>query len=188
MKRRKLIVGAGAIATGGAAALGTGAFSSVEADRQMSVELNDDTEAYLVAQPLDQDGNLVEEGPEPNAQDTPYAVINEEGRLVLTFDSLNPDAETVVNEVFHVANEGTQEIGVFFEKEGSNTGAVEFYANNGELNIDDERLDVSEGGAIRIGVGESFNIDVEFDTHGISSEDSIMDTLVINGDAEAGTQ
>ena len=181
MNRRKLIIGAAALATGSAAALGTGAFSSVEAERNMSVEINDDTEAYLTAQPLDEDGDPVLEGPEPNAQDTPYAVIDEDtGRLVLTFESLNADADTLVTEVFQVANEGTQEIGIFLEKEGDNTGAVEFYDQ------DDNRLDVDESDAVRIDVGDSLNIDVEFDTHGVDPSESLMDTLLINGDAGAG--
>jgi len=183
MKRRQLILGLGASATAGGLAVGSGAFSSVEAERNMSVEINDDTEAYLTAQPLDEDGNTVLEGPEPNAQDTPYAVIDEDtGRLVLTFESLNADADTLVTEVFQVANEGTQEIGVFFDKEGDNTGAVEFYDQ------DDNRLDVDESDAVRIDIGDSLNIDVEFDTHGVDPGDSLMDTLLINGDAGAGEQ
>ena len=182
MKRRQLILGLGASATAGGLAVGSGAFSSVEAERNMSVEINDDTEAYLTAQPLNEDGDPVpDEGPEPNAQDTPYAVIDEDtGRLVLTFESLNADADTLVTEVFQVANEGTQEIGVFFDKEGDNTGAVEFYDQ------DDNRLDVDESDAVRIDVGDSLNIDVEFDTHGVDPGDSLMDTLLINGDAGAG--
>ena len=185
MKRRKLIIGAGALATGSAATLGTGAFSSVEAERAMSVEINDDTEAYLRAQPLDADGNLVDEGPKPVAQNVPYAVIDEDtGRLVLTFDSLNNDAETLITDVFQVANEGSQEVGIFFDKEGDNTDVVEFYDQ------DDNRLDVAESDAVRIDVGESLDIDVKFDTleHDVDSEDSIMDSLVINGDVGAGTQ
>ena len=183
MKRRQLILGLGASATAGGLAVGSGAFSSVEAERNMSVEINDDTEAYLTAQPLDEDGNPVLEGPEPNAQDTPYAVIDDDtGRLVLTFESLNADAETLVTEVFQVANEGTQEIGIFLEKEGDNTGAVEFHDQNGN------RLDVDESDAVRIDTGESLDIDVEFDTHGVDPGESLMDTLLINGDAGAGEQ
>lgn len=182
MKRRKVIIGAGALATGGAAALGTGAFSSVEAERSMSVELNDDTEAYLAAQPLDSDGEPVDdEGPSPVAQEASYATIDENtGRLVLAFDSLNDDAKTVITEVFQVANEGTQEVGIFFEKEGENTEAVEFFDQ------DDNQLDVSEKDAVRINTGNSLEVDVEFNTHDIDPGENIMDTLVINGDVEAG--
>lgn len=189
MNRRKFILGLGVTTTAGTLAVGSGAFTSVEADRAMSVEINDDTEAYLNAQPLDEDGNPVDDkGPEPVAQNAPYAVIDEDtGRLVLTFDSLNDDAETVISGVFQVANEGTQEVGIFFEKEGDNTGAVDLFANNEDLSIEDEPI-VGQSEAIRIGVGESLDIDVEFDTHDVSSEDNIMDTLVINGDAGVGTQ
>jgi len=45
--RRKFIAGLGALATGSAAAMGTGAFSSVRAERTISVETAGDVNAYL---------------------------------------------------------------------------------------------------------------------------------------------
>lgn len=165
--------------------IGSGAFTTVEAERTMSIEINDDSEAYLATQPLDKQGNTVAEGKEPEAQNKPYAAIEEDtGRLSLTFDSLNSNAETVLNKVFQVANEGTQEVGIYFEKRGDNTGAVSFFGNNSELNINNERLDVDRDAAIRLGEGKSIDVSVEFDTYGVGPEDDIMNTLVINGDAE----
>ena len=181
MKRRTFIIGAASVTAGGAAAMGSGAFSSVEAERTVSVELNDDMEAYLGAKPLDDNGEPANVGREPIAQDDPYAVIHEEtGRIVLAFDALNNDAETVISDVFRIRNQGTQEVGIFLEKEGENPEVVEFYA-------DDDRLDVDEDDAVRIEPGEHLDVTVEFDTFGIDPEDDIMHTLFINGDAEAGT-
>ena len=54
MERRKFIIGAGALATGSSAAVGTGAFSTATAlDRQATVEIDSDDEAQLALVPSD---------------------------------------------------------------------------------------------------------------------------------------
>ena len=47
MERRKFLIGAGSLAAGGAAALGSGAFSSVEANRDVSANIASDDQALL---------------------------------------------------------------------------------------------------------------------------------------------
>lgn len=54
MKRRTFIAGVGALSAGGAAALGTGAFSSAEATRDVSVQVADDASAYLALESTSQ--------------------------------------------------------------------------------------------------------------------------------------
>ena len=54
MKRRNFIIGAGAMAAGGAATLGSGAFTSAQAARDVSVEVADDSEAYLALESNDE--------------------------------------------------------------------------------------------------------------------------------------
>lgn len=182
MKRRTAILGLGGLVASGGLAAGTGAFTSVEADRNMSVEVVDDTDAYLSPEPLNEDGEPATSGPQPNAQEQPYARVDEDtGRLTLIFDSLNPDAETIVRKVFQVSNEGTQEVGVFFGKEGEETSAVEFYDQDGN------RLDVDENNAVRVGTGERIKVDIEFNTHGISSGTDVLDTLILKADSEGGS-
>lgn len=51
MKRRNFILGLGATAAGGSAVVGSGAFSSAEAERTVSVETADDDEGYLQLEP-----------------------------------------------------------------------------------------------------------------------------------------
>lgn len=53
MKRRQLIMTLGTVA-GGSAVLGTGAFSSVSAERHVSVNVADDDDAYLAIDPNSQ--------------------------------------------------------------------------------------------------------------------------------------
>jgi len=47
MNRRKALIGIGSLAVGSGAALGSGAFTSVEADRDVTVETAGDSTAYL---------------------------------------------------------------------------------------------------------------------------------------------
>lgn len=101
MKRRKLILGLG-VAAGGLT-VGTGAFTSVEADRDVTVNVAGDADALLSLDPLDG----------PNGE---YAEVND-GNFVLTLtetdaggSGLNPEAVTSAADVFEVRNQGTQEI------------------------------------------------------------------------------
>jgi hypothetical protein len=58
MRRRKLLIGAGSLIAGGAAATGTGAFSATEAEaRQVNVQTTGDQSGYVRFQP-NQDTNI----------------------------------------------------------------------------------------------------------------------------------
>ena len=97
--RRKFIAGLGALATGSAAAMGTGAFSSVRAERSLSVSVADDNEAYLSL----------------DASVSDYA--EETGStLELQFDGsnsgqngqgINANADSFFKNVFKIENQGT---------------------------------------------------------------------------------
>ena len=97
MERRKFVIGAGALATGSAAAMGTGAFSSVEADRNLEAEVVSDDGAYLGV----------------NAT-SDYAENTGDG-IEFTFDQLNPDSLTEFVDVFEFENSGSQDIRVFVD-------------------------------------------------------------------------
>lgn len=115
MQRRKLLIGLGALSAGGAAAAGTGAFTSVEADRDVMVDVAGDASAFLsLSAATDESGDEL-----PNGE---YATENEDGTLELDFteteeggDGLNPESVTVARNVFEVENQGTQAIEVDFE-------------------------------------------------------------------------
>ena len=53
MQRRKFLIASGALAAGGAAALGSGAFSKVESQRQVSIQVANDRNAYLGFKSMD---------------------------------------------------------------------------------------------------------------------------------------
>jgi len=189
MKRRTAILGLGGLVAGGGAAMGTGAFTNVTADRQIDVDVRDDTEAYLALQPVDTSGDPIDD-PEngsrtPLAQDDPFALINEDtGRLDLNVTALNVDAVTTIPNLFQVSNLGRNEVDIHFEKsfEGEGPGnpdAVSFYRGQDDPETDDPLGDEDNG--ITLGDGNSFVVDLVADTEGIAPEDNIINTLTIVG-------
>ena len=106
MKRRTVLIGLGATTVGGAV-VGSGAFSSVEAERDITVNVAGDENAFLRIAPLD--------GPNGN-----YATT-EGGTLTIDLsddndevqgDGLNQNAVTTIRNVFEIGNQGTQPVGV----------------------------------------------------------------------------
>ena len=108
MNRRQLLALIGSVSAGTAVVNGTGAFTSVEADRDVAVEVASDANAYLA---LSATG--------PNA---PYTTV-EDGQLGidLTGDNtsgisggqgVNAEAITVFEDLFEIRNQGTQDAAV----------------------------------------------------------------------------
>ncbi|WP_324663588.1 hypothetical protein [Haloarcula sediminis] len=104
MNRRKFLIGAGSLAAGSAAAMGTGAFSIVSASRTLNVNVAGDRQAYL--------------GLDPTISQ--YASINSSGQMELEFDGsngqngagLNDEATSLFQNVFKITNNGTDSINV----------------------------------------------------------------------------
>ena len=112
--RRKFLAGLGALASGSAAAVGTGAFSSAQANRTLDVEVAGDANAYLA----------IEEG--PNTDVAEDVVTKSSGTVSLDFDGnnteasgLNQNATTEFTNILTVENQGTT--GVIF---GVDTSAL----------------------------------------------------------------
>ncbi|WP_152418666.1 DUF1102 domain-containing protein [Halorubrum distributum] len=125
MERRKFVVGLGALASGSAAAVGTGAFTSVTADRQVDVEVAGDASAYLGI-----DGT--------GSSNSSTFVDTSGGEVSFDFSSsntnsvdsggnvgngFNPNSVTVIDSLLQVANQGTQ--------------SVEFYADLSGIDLSD---------------------------------------------------
>ena len=94
MQRRKFIIGTGALATGTAAAMGTGAFSNATVEREVTVETTGDNEALV--------------GLESTSD---YAEITGD-TLEITFDELNADADFTFEDVFKLTNGGSETVNV----------------------------------------------------------------------------
>jgi len=79
--------------------MSTGAFTSVTADRDATINVANDASALL--------GLDASTG--PNGE---YADTDTDGKLVIAINNLNKSATTVMNDVFVVQNNGTQDVQV----------------------------------------------------------------------------
>lgn len=102
-------MGLGSLAAGGAAAMGTGAFASVEATRTVNVDVVGDQAAYLGLSPAG----------------SPYAEYDSNNQLVLDFgpngnggQGVNADAVSTFDGVFQMTNNGPNELDITVDKSG----------------------------------------------------------------------
>ena len=115
MKRRDAIIGIGGLVAGSGALVGTGAFTSVQADRSVSVETAGDSAAALQIIPAQND----QDSPTANAAE----YVDDSGGTIeidLTGTSngatgVNQNAVTNVDRLLQVGNNGTQTIQVGFD-------------------------------------------------------------------------
>jgi len=95
----------GSLAAGGAAAMGTGAFASVEATRTVTVDVVGDQQAYLG---LEADSSYAEHSGKQLKLD--FSANGDGGKGV------NADAVTTFDGVFQMANNGPNELDITIDK------------------------------------------------------------------------
>jgi hypothetical protein len=120
MNRRNVLVGLGAVAVGGGAAFGSGAFSQVEAERTMNVSTAGDANALLGLDPNDSSDNSYSSA----------SSLANDNTLKLTFDALgsskglNIDAETTFDPIFRILNNGGNAADVRIDTPSGGNGTV----------------------------------------------------------------
>ena len=172
MQRRKFVIGMGALASGGAAAIGTGAFTSVSANRDIAVEVADDSSAYLR---LEGTGGANSEYVTDDGNGGTLSIdLSPSNATSAGGEGVNPNAVTEIDNLFDVENQGTQDVTVSIDKSGDNPGAVSFETDAGSL----------EDG-IDLGTGESATVGLVVDTTDdkISASDELLDSVTFNADA-----
>lgn len=161
MKRRQVVGLFGALAAGGATAIGSGAFSSTEARRTISLEIEGDEAAYLHMEPTDE-------------FDANFATINESTDLiqfdvndVITNDDagrgVGSNSEYVFENIVSIRNSGTQT--VYLEAEFLEVDEIDGM----DLIYDNNRDDPLGGdqAVIEIDSGDSAAIGFLIDTSGV---------------------
>jgi hypothetical protein len=110
------LLGLAGVFAGSGALVSSGAFTSVTAERSISVTTAGDAGANLGMAPIDS----------PNGNE--YADTDGD-TLSITVPEINLNAVTHIDEVFRVTNNGTQPVVVYFEEQGGdNTAAVDIGA------------------------------------------------------------
>lgn len=149
MNRRKLLAALGAASAAGA--VGTGAFSSAQLDREVTVNVADDTDAYLQLEPANT----------PNGQ---YAKV-EDGKFSIDItdndnggEGLNPSSTFVANNVFDVRNAGTQEAELRLSPGDTSAGTLVFPKENVLLAVLPEDESVTESVTLDVGEQQRFGL------------------------------
>jgi hypothetical protein len=155
---------------------GTGALSSVRAERSLVIGTTEDADAYLSldanpegfansAYAKEVDGNLEIEITEGTTTSQ-----NEDEEDVAT-DGINPYAVTVIEEIFSIENQGTNtvEVSVTTENGDFNSGSgVDFIATDVPGKSDEFKSSLLEGSESlpKISPGDSFAAGLEIDATG----------------------
>jgi hypothetical protein len=187
MQRRNLLIGMGSLTAGGAAAVGTGAFTSVEAERSVSVAVADDSNAFL---------SLSKVSDSANSQDYVDASGNQISLVLDDSDNggsgFNANAETRIDDILQVRNQGTQTVNVWVtfdaaEENVFDDDTVHFYPSddtetqlNNREGEDDEVLALTPGDSANIGLFVDLG---ELDD---TSNGSETPTAVFNADVDEG--
>lgn len=101
MDRRKFMLGLGSLAAGGAAAMGTGAFTSTQADRGLTITTAADNNALLTLRRQPNSDNASE-----------YVSFEGNGTIRIDVENANREAYTVIRNLIQVENQGPE--GVIF--------------------------------------------------------------------------
>ena len=182
VKRRKVLLGMGSLAAGSAAAMGTGALSATEAERNISGRVVGDQKAYLKlrAGAAGGDGNN-------------WAVEFDGPEIGLSFDDsddvggdgLNADAVSYFDQVFNIRHGGEDYLDVFCTTEydritfyrGRGDGRQSLMGSGNSRRLTPQDLSGNKGGLsnLYVGVkidlrgvtdtGEVFNGDDDFRVH-----------------------
>ena len=130
MQRRKFLIGVGGTAIGGSALLGSGAFSRVESDRDVMIQVAHDSEAYVGLQQKET----------PNSQN--YTGYDEKGHFFIDIadqggfgEGVNSDSTTYFDDLFRLCNQGKEDAYFCFdfsELEFAENAVVNLYVRDEE--------------------------------------------------------
>lgn len=192
MKRRTLL-GSAAGALGGASLIGSGAFNIARADRDFTVSIVGDNDAYLRIGPCQDDSSNED-----------YIVGGESGQAVIKLseendnlpgEGVNKDAVIEFHSVFEIANQGTNGVCMDFRADpkeipseadiperyefGEGDPAVIFYEGNKsddpDARINVEELNPDQPGAFQLDPGENQCIGFTVRAFGFDEGDDLFE-------------
>lgn len=181
MKRRQFVLGLGAVTASGATLLGSGAFTSVSADRTISVETAQDSEAFLELNALGEpERSLAGDTVEfefPSLAEQEVDDVNPQNPQGLGRDSVYRFASDVdgSNGLLKITNNGTQSVDVFAEQQQTSGNVPEvdiFDVETGDL------LTSGSPGTLDVGK-EELKIGFRIDTTGVDTREHDIDLTIV---------
>lgn len=183
MQRRKLLIGLGSAV--GAGAVGTGAFTSVSAERDVTVQVADDANALLG----------IETGNGPNAE--AFAETTDDETVALNLSGtdtsgsgLGTDSTYQFDDILRLTNQGTQTVYAwvtfdFSEADDDLTREdVYFYPQSNP----ERALNNGENSVVTLPVGESVSLGLLVDTEAVNGEQSLSVTINADVSVPGGSQ
>ena len=180
MNRRKYLAALGVLGSGTAAAMGTGAFTSASASRDVSVSVADDTNGYLG----------LSASPNENGE---FASVDTssggDGEIALDFGASDGGGSGVglnstynFDDVFRIENQGTQTIYVWanFSGEDLDDDDIWFYPGSDS----GRRLNDGSNSVVTLTTGQQVNVGVHIDTSVLSSAENQALTASLTADVD----
>ena len=175
MKRRKLLATVGTIA-GTSGVIGSGAFTSVDAERTIKASVADDDRALLRLEPLvgeglddDGDGDPEVTGRSfTSGQEVSFELPGDERGENSNAEGLGVDSIYEFHDLLNITNQGTKPVEVFSEFKGSELNDLALVTDAGLLRTNRPTLNV----------GESVDVGLYLDTDG-STTGEYDETLTI---------
>lgn len=173
MKRRKFVVGLGSLAAGGAAAMGTGAFSKMNSgERSVTVQVEDDANSFVALVPADEGDNEHGQFAEQNGD---KLEINVDGSNTDRGEGVNPGSEYYIDNVFTIRNESAGPDDHYLWISSNTAERVDFYWGG-------EPSDTAEGSAYarKRSTGREVKVGMYVDATGLDASDTISGDVVIS--------
>ncbi|WP_159904620.1 hypothetical protein [Salinirussus salinus] len=155
MKRRKFLVGLGALSAGTAATIGTSAFEGayMNGDRSMTLDVASDQNAYLKLRPTSQYAST-------EAVSGGWEGGQGVSQLTVTIDRLNPNMDTRLDDVFRVQNTTGEEFELLIDDSPDWNGGYEDTLQIFAQPSSGSPVRLDDGGSITLGAGEEVEINI----------------------------
>ncbi len=161
LNRRNVLLGLGTMTIGGGAAFGSGAFSQVEAERSVTVDVAEDSDALIALAAGD--------SAYVNEDDGGLIVIDLGSEALGDADGLNLGAVTTLTEALSVTNNHDEAVELTIDGVESDGIEVRFEDSEDGGGIDGSTLDD----------GATLDLDIVIDTHGANADSQIDETVTV---------
>ena len=186
MKRRQFLLGAGSATLGGSALLGSGAFSRVESQRDITIQVAEDPDAYLGLDGCD------------TLHGDNYVSPDEKGHLEVDIgenpnggEGVNSNSRTWFDNVFEITNQGKESACIWIERPDDWPEAddgdprVDFYVGG-----DRDRSILGNQNPFGLDIGQSTCIGIKTLTKGVNATETDdllegIDAVTIIADVDA---
>ncbi len=186
MNRRNVLLGLGTAAAGSGIVFGSGAFTQIDADRTVDVEVVEDA-GGLLGLDADDDSEFIE---------------IEDGSFEIALDNANPDAETRIDGALKVTNntEDASDVDIFVEFDIDGVGEVELQFNESESESngndvfanDDDLDDLDDGDDVIDATGDADDVDTASEAlvvpSGAGDNQFVFDLVVTEQDQGTKTE